>query len=413
MNSEWTESTLGELIRLQRGHDLTASEQLAGNIPVMGSAGQNGWHNQAKAIGPGVVIGRSGASMGRIHYCPVDFWPHNTCLYVTDFMGNNPQYVYYFLKTLDLDAYNSGSAQASLNRNLIYSIPLLKPTRSIQDGIAETIGLLDERIAVLQKNKATLEAIAKALFKSWFVDFDPVHANSGSQSSSLPPQIQALFPATFIDTTQGSIPQGWTVGCINDICTTITNGSTPSRSKTIFWEAGVIPWFKTGELADGFLLDASEKITELALAGSSVKLLPENSVLMAIYAAPTVGRLGVLTNSGTFNQACTGMVAKSDIGTWFLYWNLYFGREWFNSRANGAAQQNISKGIVESFQIVIPPKAVLDEFTQQADLIHKKIRVVSEQAQTLEKLRDTILPRLISGQLRLPEAEQAIAAITD
>src|SRR5690554_4254514 len=98
MSSEWVDCTLGDFVRLQRGHDLTATEQEPGDFPVMGSAGPNGTHNKAIAQGPGVVIGRSGASIGRVHFCQTDYWPHNTCLYVTDFMGNNPRFAYYLLQ---------------------------------------------------------------------------------------------------------------------------------------------------------------------------------------------------------------------------------------------------------------------------------------------------------------------------
>ena len=115
MAGEWRDTTLGEFVTLQRGHDLTASDQRVGSVPVMGSAGPNGTHSEALAPGPGVVIGRSGASVGRVHYSEADYWPHNTCLYVTDFLGNSPQFAYYLLQTLALARYNSGSAQPSLN----------------------------------------------------------------------------------------------------------------------------------------------------------------------------------------------------------------------------------------------------------------------------------------------------------
>ncbi|MFC6349799.1 restriction endonuclease subunit S [Stenotrophomonas sp. CW117] len=115
MASEWKLTTLGEFVRLQRGHDLTAEERIPGTFPVMGSAGQNGTHGKFISRGPGVVIGRSGASMGRVHYVKSDYWPHNTCLYVTDFLGNDPRFTFYFLGALDLASYNSGSAQPSLN----------------------------------------------------------------------------------------------------------------------------------------------------------------------------------------------------------------------------------------------------------------------------------------------------------
>src|SRR5437016_1020387 len=128
MSSVWRATTLGDVVVLQRGHDLPAQDQRPGAFPIMGSAGQNGTHHIAKARGPGVVIGRSGVgSMGVVSYSPVDFWPHNTTLYVTDFLGNDPRFIYYFLGQLNLRAYDSGSAQASLNRNFIYPIPVLIP----------------------------------------------------------------------------------------------------------------------------------------------------------------------------------------------------------------------------------------------------------------------------------------------
>src|SRR6266516_8202601 len=98
MASEWRDMTLGDLVALRRGHDLTASQRRLGSVPVMGSAGQNGYHDTALAKGPGIVIGRSGASFGQVHYSPVDFWPHNTALYATDFKGNDERFVFYYLQ---------------------------------------------------------------------------------------------------------------------------------------------------------------------------------------------------------------------------------------------------------------------------------------------------------------------------
>ena len=143
------------------------------------------------------MIGRSGASIGRVHFSEVDYWPHNTCLYVTDFLGNNPRFAYYLLQTVNLAGYNSGSAQPSLNRNFIYSIPFRVPARLEQDEIVHLLNSFDDRIALLRETNATLEAIAQTLFKSWFVDFDAVRA----KQQGLPPvgmddATAALFPTT-------------------------------------------------------------------------------------------------------------------------------------------------------------------------------------------------------------------------
>ena len=191
MAGEWNQGTLGDLVVLQRGHDLTESERRCGSVPIMGSAGQNGFHDTALASGPGVVVGRSGASFGKVHYCSQDYWPHNTVLYVTDFKGNDPQFVYYFLSTIDFSRYNSGSAQPSLNRNYIYAIPIAFPGLEEQRAIACILGALDDKIELNRRMNRTLEGLARAVFQSWFVDFDPVRVKAAGQA---PPDLSPTSP---------------------------------------------------------------------------------------------------------------------------------------------------------------------------------------------------------------------------
>ncbi len=178
----------------------------------MGSAGQNGFHDTAITQGPGIVIGRSGASFGQVHFSAVDFWPHNTALYVTDFKGNDPRFAFYFLGALDFDRYNSGSAQPSLNRNFIYPIPVRVPPLAEQKAIAAVLGSLDDKIELNRRMNATLEAMARALFQSWFVDFDPVRAKlDGRKPAGLDKATAALFPSAFQDSPIGPVPKGWKV----------------------------------------------------------------------------------------------------------------------------------------------------------------------------------------------------------
>lgn len=331
--------------------------------------------------------------------------------------GVDKHFVGYVLKSDAFQSYihnlATGSTIKNVSLRLMRDFSFQLPPFEVQSHISGMLKVLDDRITLLRETNATLEAIAQALFKSWFVDFDPVRAKQeGRAPEGMSDATAALFPDRFEESELGLLPKGWRISTVADLCSTITNGGTPSRSKVELWEGGTIPWFKTGEFNDGFLLQSAERITRNALATSAAKLLPENSVLMAIYAAPTVGRLGVLTEPSTFNQACTGMVAKETVGVWFLFWTLYFGRDWFNSRANGAAQQNISKAIVSAYRVVSPSDSVLLAFNEIATSIHHRIRRNSEQAQTLATLRDTLLPRLISGQLRLPEAEALIEEAT-
>jgi type I restriction enzyme, S subunit len=162
---DWSPKTLGEFISLRRGHDLTERDRRPGEVPVMGSAGQNGFHDTALVKGPGIVLGRSGASFGQAHFCEADFWPHNTALYVTDFHGNNRRFVFYFLRSLDFSRHNSGGAQQSLNRNFIAPIPVAVPPLPEQEAIAEVLSDMDAMIAALEEKLAKARQLKQGMMQ--------------------------------------------------------------------------------------------------------------------------------------------------------------------------------------------------------------------------------------------------------
>ena len=327
-----------------------------------------------------------------------------------------PDYIFYWIKSpitqQKLDEISIGSTQKALTISGLKSLQIALPSLKQQKKIVSIIKNIDHKINNLRKTNKTLESIAQAIFKSWFIHFDPVHAKKqGKECAGIDKATADLFPDNFVESELGLIPKGWEVASIKDICEVITNGGTPSRSNALFWENGTIPWYKTGELTDSFLINHSENITQLGLEKSSVKLMEKDSVLMAIYAAPTVGRLGILTQASTFNQATTGMKAKQEIGFVFLYLTLLFGRAWFNNRANGAAQQNISKAIVESYKFVLPTTNILTSFNNSLMPIFKKIEQNINQIDSLSNLRDTLLPRLISGKLDVSNIEDELEGI--
>jgi type I restriction enzyme S subunit len=218
----WQSTTLSEVVKLQRGHDLPEPQRVSGKIPVMGSSGLTGWHNQIKCKGPGVVVGRSGSSFGVVSWCEVDYWLLNTALYVTDFCGNDPKFIYYLLKTVDFSAYNSGSAQASLNRNFIANIPVKIPQLTKQKLIAVHLKSLEDKIELNNQINETLEQIAKGIFKEWFIDFGPVKANAeGKKPFGMDDETAALFSDSFEDSTLGPIPKDWRI-CELDSISEIT-----------------------------------------------------------------------------------------------------------------------------------------------------------------------------------------------
>ena len=406
MSSEWTSRSLGEFVRLQRGHDLTASEQQAGSVPVMGSAGPNGTHSEALAEGPGLVIGRSGASIGRVHFSEVDYWPHNTCLYVTDFLGNNPRFAYYLLQTLNLAGYNSGSAQPSLNRNFIYSIRIQVPALWEQDEIADMLNGLDDRIALLRETNATLEAIAQALFKSWFVDFDPVHAKQqGIAPAGMDEATAALFPDSFDDSPEQVVPKTWRLGSVGDFAELHRGSVNPGSHPGTMFEHFSLPAFDKGQMP------VFELGTEIM---SNKTHVPREAVLLSKL-NPHIPRVWLAVDAGAHAVSSTEFlvfVPTSGFSREFVYG--FFTTALFKERlcqlvtGTSNSHQRVKPDGVSAMPAVLPPERVVNSFTAVAQPLLALVGRNRLQAQTLATLRESLLPRLISGRLRLPEVKEAL-----
>jgi type I restriction enzyme S subunit len=228
----WVTKTIGDFVSVKRGYDLTSKQRKAGKIPVYGAAGQNGVHNELKAKAPGIVIGRSGGSFGKVHFVPEDFWPHNTAMYVTDFKGNDPYFTYYLLKLLDFSALNSGSAQPSLNRNYLYPVEIKTPTSSVQKIIGEVLKNLDEKIEINNKINQELEAMAKLIYDYWFVQFDFPDANGKPYKSS-------GGKMTYNDELKRKVPEGWKSDYVENLLAKETR--TAKLPKTEYKIEGRIP----------------------------------------------------------------------------------------------------------------------------------------------------------------------------
>jgi type I restriction enzyme, S subunit len=216
MAGEWKESALGEVLELKRGYDLPQQQRRSGHVPIVSSSGITDYHAEAMVKGPGVVTGRYG-TLGDVFYITEDFWPLNTTLYVRDFKGNDPRFISYFLRSLNFLAYSDKAAVPGLNRNDLHTARVRFPTDvAEQRAIACILGTLDDKIDLNRRMNETLESMARAIFKSWFVDFDPVHAKAEGRDPGLPKAIVNLFPDRFDDSELGEIPVGWSVKTIEE-----------------------------------------------------------------------------------------------------------------------------------------------------------------------------------------------------
>ena len=326
----------------------------------------------------------------------------------------DPRYAYYALQEMYLsgraelyEQQSTGISNFQFEYFLDSEIIRLPPLPE-QRAIAHVLGTLDDKIELNRRMNETLEAMARALFQDWFVDFRSRPRQAGRPCEPyLPPELCGdLFPDRLVDSELGEMPAGWAVADIESLCVSITSGGTPARKNAAFWEGGTIPWYKTGELLDGPLIDSEEYITEAALANSSAKMWPVGTILFALYASPTVGRLGVLAKPGTANQAAAGLIAKPAYGVPFLRRVLIEARGALQSIAVGAAQQNINQRVLKAHRLIVPDAAVASAYSRLTAPWDDQQVAIAEESRTLAALRDTLLPRLVSGEVRVKDAGQ-------
>ncbi|MFM7405404.1 MAG: restriction endonuclease subunit S [Cuspidothrix sp.] len=408
MENKWRVTTIGNQVTLQRGYDITRKEQNPGKVPVISSSGINSYHDTALVKAPGVIIGRKG-SLGTVFYIEEDYWPHDTILWVKDFNSNYPKFVYYFFKTLDLLALNVGTASPTLNRNHVHPIKTLWPPIPEQKAIAHILSSLDDKIELNRQMNETLEAMARAIFKSWFVDFDPVRAKmEGRQPAGMDAATADLFPDEFEESSLGLIPKGWKVSTIGE-SVKIVGGSTPSTKNPDYWEGGTIHWTTPKDLSSlssPVLLNTERKITELGLTQISSGLLPKGTLLLSSRAP--IGYLAISEIPVAINQGYIGMICDKGLPNYYI---LNWTRENIATiigRANGTTFLEISKSNFRPIELVIPDIKILDVFIKQVERTYQMIVNNLQESHSLATLRDTLLPKLMSGEIRVKEVEKII-----
>lgn len=378
---EWKEVRLGDILNFRRGHDLPHSAMKPGNIPVAGSNGIIGYHDTATPIKPILTIGRSG-NVGKPYFYE-EAWAHNTTLYVDDFKGNDPKFLYYLCQTMPFANFGGGSAVPTLNRNHIHPLETKIPVKvEDQRRIASILSSLDRKIELNNKINDDLEEMAQAIFKNWFVDFEP------------------FKDGKFVDSELGMIPEGWKVGTLGDFCKCLLGG-TPSRSKEEYWN-GDVNWINSGEINKFRILEASEKITELGLSKSATKLLPKKTTVLAITGA-TLGQVSLLEIDTCANQSVIGVLENAEVPYEYIYPFIKDRIEMLIQHQTGGAQQHINKDNVESLIFLLPAKNVLENYISLVGPMYKRIESQCFENLYLSTLRDTLLPRLMSGEIELPE----------
>ncbi len=304
---------------------------------------------------------------------------------------------------------NVGAVFDSLKCREIPNFEVLIPPLREQAGICAVLDAIDSRIDLLRRTNATLEAIAQALFKSWFIDFDPVRAKAeGREPEGMDAATAALFPAEFEESAVGQVPNGWQAECIGDLVT-VVGGSTPDTKEETLWHPAIHHWTSPRDLSGAtapVLLDTERKISEAGLARISSGLLPTGTLLMSSRAP--IGYLAVARVPLAINQGYIAMLPGGRLPPLYLYFWCQANMDRIKGHANGSTFMEISKRAFRPIPALVPAAPVVQAFDELASALFERITVNEQQARSLTLLRDSLLPRLVSGQLRLPDAQAQI-----
>jgi type I restriction enzyme S subunit len=371
---------LGDVITLQRGFDITKEQQVEGSVPIVSSSGIASFHNESKVRAPGVVIGRKG-SLGTVHFLGEDFWPHDTTLWVKDFKGNDPRFIGYFLKTLRLEVFDTGSSNPTLNRNHVHKIKVQCPPPETQRKIAAILSAYDDLIANNQRRIALLEGMAEEIYREWFV--------------------RMRFPGAANVEVEKGVPRGWS------LVPTIEafkyhGGATPAKDVPRYWNQGSVHWYTPTDItgAEGMFIEASsERCTEEGLESCSATLFPAYTVMMTSRA--TIGAIGINLEPACTNQGFIACVPNEQYPLTFLYHWLKLAKPHFELLSGGSTFPELTKGTFRRIKVLTPPSSVMQSFDATVKPLFAQIETLIRANRRLKETRDALLPRLISGKLKV------------
>lgn len=380
----WRKVKLGNFAPLKYGKSLPASRRdPSGRIPVFGSNGAIGYHSFALTEGPTVIVGRKGTA-GAVHYSPDPCWPIDTTFYLT---GTDPElmrFQYFALSALGLDGMNSDSAVPGLNRLSAHARELMVPEETEQRRVARVLGTFDDRIQLSRWTNETLEEMARALFKSWFVDFDPVRAKiegrwqPGESLPGLPAHLYDLFPDRLSPSQLGPIPRGWRVGSLGDMVELAYGKGLRAQTRRpgnvpVYGSNGRVGWHDE-KLVDGPGIVVGRKGNPGLVRWSATDFYPIDTTF---YVVPR--------GSNTSLYFLLHVLEEQDLP----------------SIAADSAVPGLNRNLAYMSSQVIPPPQVVEQFDGGVGPLFSAHHRLEEESRTVAAIRDVLLPKLVSGALRV------------
>lgn len=368
----WRDATLQDLVFFQRGYDITKAQQHLGNVPVISSSGVTSFHNEAKAQGPGLIIGRKG-TLGSVHYSEQDYWPHDTTLWSRDLRGNIPRFVYYFLHTIDFKRFDVGNSNPTLNRNHIHALPIKIPPLGVQESIASILCAYDNLIENNRRRMALLEEAARQLYREWFV--------------------RLRFPGHEHTRIIDDVPEGWERTTFGDLCCEIRETVNPEtldpdtayiglehipRRSIALTEWGTAEQvtsskhrFAAGDVLFGKIRPYFHKVGIAFLDG----VASSDAIVLRPYHPHHLGFVLMTASSDPF-VATTAQTMR-----------------------DGSKMPRADWKQMRAYPAPLPPPGLLDSFQAAIEPIVEQLKTLTFTNQKLRTARDLLLPRLMSGEI--------------
>ena len=410
MLDNWRETTLGDLLSFSNGKS-SPRRSNGFSHPVYGSNGVIGYSEDTNAEPNTIVVGRVGSYCGSLHYSTRICWVTDNAIRANAIDANDSRFLYYLLQTLRLNNWRAGSGQPLLNQSILSSIPVWVPDPSEQRAIAHILGTLDDKIELNRRMNETLEAMARALFKSWFVDFDPVHAKIEGRDTGLPPDVADIFPDQLVDSELGEIPKGWEVKSLGEELKNLVSGARPRGGAV---DVG-IPSIGA-ENVDGLgrhnyskeKYIPAEFLEKLKSKGAMVR----NGDVLLYKDGAHIGRKTYLDSGYPYTKCAVNehvFILRLRIKASQRFLFFWLDQEWMTqeiiSLNSNSAQPGINKVGVRSLPFMVPSSEVLASFDLWVGNFTDYMFANCHESRALAALRDTLLPKLVSGKLQVEKTE--------
>jgi len=405
MSSDWREATWGEEISLEYGKGIRGYKDADANIPVFGTNGQVGWTEEPLADGPGIILGRKGAYRG-INYSKSPFFVIDTAYYVKPKSPMNMRWLYYTMTHHKLGSIDDGSPIPSTTRAAVYVRNFKIPNDDTQMSIAKILGDLDDKIDLLLELNRTLESIAQAVFRAWFVDFEPVRAKAAGATSfrGMPQELFDSLPDNFEPSEIGEIPLGWAVGRVADVVKLSRTSIKPYENADQIYQHFSLPAYDRNQEAD-LELGSTIKSGKYAVPKDSVLFSKLNPRIPRVW-LPRLEVEGYQQIESTEFLVCIAREGWSRPYAYCLFTQPPF-IDGLTKQASGTSNshQRVKPDQFEAVKVPVPPQALRDYFAGVGSDLLNRVIGNREERGSLASLRDTLLPKLVSGELEAPSLE--------